>query len=363
MTGAAALPIRVLVVEDSRVMQVMLAGILSSDPGIQVVAAAGDGEEAVEAVELFRPDVVTMDLAMPRVDGLTALGHIMAVRPTPVVVVSAYAGPGSREAQLALALGAVDVVAKPAGSVDLGLEGLRDEILRKVRTAARVRPVRTAGPPPGPHPAPPGGRLRRPGGREPVACVVLAASTGGPAALLEVVPRLPGRLPAALLVVQHMPARYTGALARELASRSPLAVREAAAGDRLESGVAYVAPGDHHLVVGPAGRIALEGARAADGHCPSADRAMASVARWTGARAVGVILTGMGRDGAEGARAIRQAGGIVLAQDEASSVVFGMAQAAAALGAVDRVLPLGELPAGIVQAVERVVRGAGDGRR
>src|SRR5262245_3330250 len=317
--------IRVLVVEDSRFMRGVINTILSRDPETEVVGSAADGLEAVDAVCALRPDVVTMDVDMPRADGLTAVERIMSERPTPIVMISAYTRRDSSAAIRALELGAVDFVAKPSFTVDLGLEALRDEIVGKVRVAARVRPVRTArstttsvleGAPAGSS-EPPDEDGRR---HERAPCVIMAASTGGPAALLALVPQLRADFPAAVLIVQHMPAPYTSAFAAELGGRCALPVHEATNGESLERGVVYVCPGSQHLTVASTGRVGLHAPATRDGECPSADLAMTSVARRVGARSFGVVLTGMGRDGAAGARAIRRAGGLVIAQDESTSV-------------------------------------------
>lgn len=347
--------IRVLVVEDSRFMRGVIRAILAADPDIDVVGTAADGLEAVEAVMALRPDVVTMDVDMPRADGLTAVERIMAERPTPIVMISAHTRRDSTAAIRALELGAVDFVAKPSFTVDLGLDNLREEILRKVRVAARVRPVRTAV-----RPRATLGPVRAPASRPAddarpsdwTPCVVIAASTGGPAALLSIVPDLPADLPAAVLVVQHMPAAYTGAFAAALATRCPLPVREAEDGEWLRRGTVYVNPGGQHLTLAPGGRVVLHAPPTPDGQCPSADLAMMSVARRAGARSVAVILSGMGHDGAAGARALRRAGGIVIAQDEATAIVYGMPRAAVEAGVVDLVVGLDDL----VPTVDRCVR-------
>ncbi len=361
--SARAGRIRVLVVEDSRFMRGVIARILASDPEIEVIGAAQDGLEAVTAVACLAPDVVTMDVQMPRADGLAAVERIMSERPTPIVMISAYTRPDSTAAFRALELGAVDFVAKPSCSVDLGLETLREEIVRKVRTAARVRPVRTAraaGPGRSPRfPAPPAADAD--GTDEWAPCVVVAASTGGPAALLSLVPALPADLPASVLIVQHMPAGYTAAFARELAARAALPVKEAEDGERLARGTAYVVPGSRHLSLAPGGRVTLRAGRSGS-EVPSADVTMVSVARHAGPGALGVVLTGMGRDGAAGARAIRDAGGLVIAQDEATSVVFGMPRAAIELGAVDAVVSLGEMPTTLAAFVEEAAGLAARGR-
>jgi len=191
----------------------------------------------------------------------------------------------------------------------------------------------------------------------------MAASTGGPAALLALVPRLSADFAAAVLIVQHMPAPYTSAFADELAGRCAVKVREAVHGEWIERGVVYVCPGSHHLTLAPAGRIVLHASPTRDSECPSADLAMMSMARRVGARSIGVILTGMGRDGAAGARAIRRAGGLIIAQDEATSVVFGMPRAAAEAGVVNAVLPLDDIPSTLNGYVDDIVRTAKRGQR
>jgi len=343
--ASGAPPIRVLVVEDSAFMRGVIGQLLHSDPEIRVVGQVADGLQAVEAVTALAPDVVTMDVHMPRGDGLAAVARIMSERPTPILMLSAATHDGSMAAIRALELGAVDFLAKPSGRVDPGLDRLRDTLIQKVRMAARVRPVRTvvasgngaagaAAALPGLDPLPAGA---------PVPCVVVAASTGGPAALLGIVPALPRALPAAVLVVQHLPAPYTAQLARELAGRSAVAVKEAVDGDALRPGTVYVAPGSRDVVVARYGLLGLRAGERDDGACPSANLAMASAARYAGPATLGIVLTGMGADGALGVEAIARAGGRVIAQDEPSSVVYGMPRAAVATGCVNVVVPLAKV--------------------
>lgn len=361
--------IRVLVVEDSRFMRGVIRRILVSDPQIDVVGLAADGVEALDAVASLAPHVVTMDVNMPHADGLSAVERIMVERPTPIVMISSYTREGSVAAIRALDLGAIDFVAKPSGSVDDGLRALRHELIRKVKTAARIRPIRNA--------APRGSSVRAEttvalpvfgsgawsshaeavGGNgadnDWTPCVVIATSTGGPAALLNLVPQVPKGLPASVLIVQHMSRPYTSQLAKELAGRSSVTVKEAAEGDRLERGVVYVSPGSQNVVVSAAGRVVLRPATRVDGECPSANVAMTSVAQYSRSMALGVVLTGMGRDGAAGAQAIKRAGGVVIAQDEASSLVYGMPRAAVETGCVDGVFPLFKLPMIMMGYLER----------
>lgn len=353
-TRPAGKRIRVLVVEDSGFMREMIRQILHADSQIEVIGFAADGLEAIGAVAELTPDVVTMDVHMPHADGLAAVARIMAERPTPILMLSGATREGSAAAIRALELGAVDFIAKPAGRIDLGLDGLRETMIRKVKMAARVRPIRTVAISRGvPAPARPGEVLWGVPTPSPTeACVVVAASTGGPAALLTLVPALPGGLPASVLVIQHMPAPYTARLARELGARGALPVKEAEEGDRLTAGTVHVAPGSRDLSVSRHGEIRLRPAARDTDVAPSANLAMASVARYAGTLAVGVVLTGMGADGALGAEAIARAGGRVLAQDETSSVIYGMPRAAVETGCVDAVLPLARLPETLVACLQ-----------
>lgn len=354
---SATRPIRVLVVEDSTLMRGIIRDALAADPEIEVVGAVGDGAEALRAVDALAPDVVTMDVVMPRSDGLEAVARIMSERPTPIVMLSAHTRTGSAAAIRALELGAVDVVAKPAAELGLGVGALRRELVKKVRLAARIRAVRTATRAAAPRPCEHREVVAGRGAWTP--CVVIAASTGGPAALLATVPALPATLPASVLIVQHMPAPCTSAFARELGARAALPVREAADGDRLRAGTVYVCPGARQATVDGRGRLQVRAPDAPAVECPSADVVMTAVARHAGAAAIGVVLTGMGRDGAAGARAIRAAGGLVLAQDEASSVVFGMPRAAIEQGSVDAVVAIDDLVPTLCAFVEEraAVRG------
>jgi two-component system chemotaxis response regulator CheB len=359
--------IRVLVVDNSALMRRLLIDLLGADPQIAIAGEAGDGLEALAAVERLRPDVVTLDIDMPRMNGLEALHELMRTRPTAVVVVSGLARPDVVIA--ALQDGAVDVVCKPSGPMSVDLYKIQHELLDKVRAAALVdvqalaaRAARMARLPavtPGPLRArAPRARVTRPA-TELRRVVAIAASSGGPQALDVLLPALPGDLPAALLVVQHMPAGFTASLAERLNRRCALTVREAEQGAPLEPGHVYIAPGGRHLLVEPdpdAGRQAAPAMRLqlgddppVRGLRPSANLLMRSMARHLGTRGIGVVLTGMGSDGAEGCQAMRRAGGRTLAQDEATSVIYGMPRAAAACA--EAVLPLDALAAALVALV------------
>jgi two-component system chemotaxis response regulator CheB len=343
--------IRVLIVDDSPFVRQALARMLESAPGIEVVGTAVDGQDGVQKVAALRPDVVTLDVRMPRMDGLEALQRIMEAHPTRVLLLSSLTQEGGDVTLRGLELGAMDFVDKSAAQGHMNLSSLTEELVGKIRALAaepRLRP-----------PAPPAaGRVRRTraqprGPRAEV--VVIGASTGGPPALQAIIPRLPGDLAAPVLVVQHMPVGFTRSLAERLAVRSALAVREAEEGEALAGGVVLIAPAGQHMKLRkrPQGaRVWLDDEPRQALHRPSVDVLMASAARHYGPRALGIVLTGMGTDGVEGLQAIRAAGGRTLAESEESCVIYGMPKAAAEAGVVDRMVPLGQMAQEILDAVE-----------
>jgi len=349
--------IRVLLVDDSAFMRKVMQGILSTDSALQIVGEAGDGREAIELAETLHPDVISMDINMPHLDGLQATEIIMSQNPRPIVIVSSESHDGARGTLRALQLGAVDFVCKPSSAINLDMNNVRDELIRKLKTASKVRVVRTATRPKSPQAkalldVP---RLSRaatgPASGERHPLIVLAASTGGPAALMQLVPGISKNLPAAVVLALHMPANFTGQFTEQLAEVSAIRVKAAEEGEALCPGTLHVCPGSHHLRISPAGLIQLDDSPRISGYRPCADLTLESAAAWGGAMTVGVILTGMGNDGARGVVAVRAAGGYVIAQDEATSMIFGMPQESIQTGAVDEVLPLDAIPAALERRV------------
>jgi two-component system, chemotaxis family, protein-glutamate methylesterase/glutaminase len=357
---------RVLVVEDSTFMRRVLESIFNSDDQLQVVGHATDGREAIALAETLKPDVITMDLNMPHMDGLQATAHIMTTNPRPIVVVSSETREGADKTLKALELGAIEFVTKPSAGIDLDMQSSKEELIRKVRMAAKVRVVRTASrmvtavQGAGTGPAGPVQRVRlaqptpivQAELRFPV--VVLAASTGGPATVMRMAPGFTKDFPAAVFLVQHMPAAFTTQYALQLAEFTGVRVKEAEAGESVQPGTLYICPGGQHLRVTPTGRVQLDGASGRiEGYLPNIDVTMESIAAYAGAMSIAVVLTGMGSDGTRGARAIKSAGGLVLAQDEATSVIFGMPAEAIKAGVVDQVLGIDD----IYPAIEKRVLG------
>jgi len=348
--------IRVLVVEDSLFMRKVLEGIFNADEQLQVVGNAKDGREAVALAESLKPDVITMDINMPHVDGLQATAEIMTTNPRPIVIVSSESREGAASTLRALELGAIEFVAKPSSAIDLDMQSVKEELLRVVRTASRLAlTIQNANG--SKTPAPASVRVRpspMSGLDQRFPIVVLAASTGGPATVMRIAPGFTGDFPAAVILVQHMPAAFTTQYATQLAEFTGIRVKEAEANESLQPGTLYICPGGQHLRITPTGRIQLDGTSGRiNGYLPSIDATMESVAAFAGPLSIAGILTGMGNDGAQGAKAIKTAGGLVLAQDEATSVIFGMPAEAIKTGAVDQVLSIDD----IYPAIEKRVLG------
>ena len=331
----------VLVVDDSAFMRRLITQIIDASPEFRVIGTARNGLDALKQVEALDPQIVTLDVEMPELDGLQTLGYIMSETPRPVVMLSAAATRSNVDLTLrCLELGAVDFVRKPSGPISLDLETVGETLLGALRAATLVNLhgvqllARPRFVPPAPRVAPSNARF----------AVAIAASTGGPRALAEVIPNLPGNLGAAVFVVQHMPPGFTQSLAARLDSMSHLRVTEAAEGEAVEVNHVYLAPGGQHMRVIPTpggqSMIALDSGATIWGVRPAADPLFASVATLFRSQTIGVVLTGMGRDGSDGLQAIRVAGGIGIVQDKATSTIYGMPQAALNRAGADRVCAL-----------------------
>ena len=334
--------IKVLITDDSLFMRAAIKKMLVSDGRFEVVGEAKNGREAVDKVAALRPDVCTMDFNMPLLDGAGAVREIMKTHPTPVVMLSAHTKEGARETFEALAAGAVDFLAKPSGEVSAELQRIAGALVAKVAAAATAKPMAMVG---AARAAAPAARLTAPRGVGLVGpkVAVVGVSTGGPSALGRFLPRFPADTSLALIVVQHLPSGFTAALAERLDGLCAIRVREAVDGDRPQAGLALVAPGDHHLELEFDGSVKITDGPEVNGVRPSVDVTMRAAAQVFGRRAVGVVMTGMGRDGADGMRAIKAAGGATLVQDEASSVIWGMPRACVEAGCADRVVALDAL--------------------
>lgn len=332
-------PIRVLVADDSDLFREVLSRVITADPAFEVVAAAADGYQAARLAQALKPDVITMDINMPDADGFSGIARIMAETPTPILVLTV--NPEETVGFRALSLGALDILEKPQADADLDDYGTT--LRSRLRLLAGVRVIRHLR----------GLRAQRPAAARPVAhsdVVVVGASLGGPRALATLVRALPAGFGAPVLVVQHIAEGFTEGLANWLDQESKLTVRTARDGEVLRPGQVLLAPTGRHLVV-TRGHARLSDAPAVDSFKPSVTPLFLSAAEAYGARVCGVILTGMGRDGADGLQAVKRAGGHTIAQDEASSAVFGMPRAAIETGAVDRVLPLEEIPRALQELV------------
>ncbi len=343
---------KVLVVDDSAFMRKVLSDLFTAEDDFTVVDVARNGEDAVDKVKRLKPDVVTMDVEMPVLDGLGALERIMKESPTPVVMVSSLTREGADATIAALAKGAVDFVAKTAGPIS-SIDQIRAEIIAKCR-AASLANVKQLVRPPAP-PPPPTARLPAFAPYPQEQIVAIGTSTGGPRALQEILTRLPGNLPCPVVVVQHMPPGFTRSLADRLNTLSALTVKEAQSGDELRPGLAVIAPGDYHIGLAREGHktvVKLNQEPPLGGHRPAVDPMFESVARIYGPRTLGVILTGMGHDGSRGMKAIKAQHGRTIAEDQSTTVVFGMPKAAIELGVVDKVVPLPDVAGEIVKHLQ-----------
>lgn len=341
-------PIRVMVVDDSVVVRKIVTDVLSSDPDIEVVGTAVNGKIAVGKVEQLKPDLITMDIEMPEMNGIDAVRAIRAARNrVPIVMFSTLTERGASATLDALSAGANEYVTKPAnvGSVSQSMESVREQLIPKIK-ALTGRPV-TVGPAAAPPPPPPRPAVARTGPRKVPAVLVIGSSTGGPEALAQVLPKLPATLPVPVLVVQHMPPVFTRQFAQRLDRLSPLRVVEAADGSPLVPGTVHLAPGDHHLVIRATARGLHTGLNQGppENFCrPAVDPLFRSAVTAYDGAVLALVLTGMGSDGRNGAAEIRAAGGTVVVQDQATSVVWGMPGAIAQAGLADEILPLDRIP-------------------
>jgi len=352
--------IKVLVVDDSLLVRKALARALSADPGIDVVGTAVDPYDAREKIKLLNPDVLTLDVSMPRMDGITFLKNLMRLRPMPVVMVSSYTADGARETLDALELGAFDYVTKPSGG-RVDIDQYKTEVLQKVKAAARAnmsslsRTRKKAEE--GINAAVGGLSMRDPLERAKVKSKMIAigASTGGTEALKDVMRLMPAECPP-IVISQHIPASFSAPFAKRLNESSAVTVKEAEDGDLILPGHAYLAPGDDHLLIvreGASMRCRLSKSPPVNRHRPSVDVMFDSVVQTIGKNAVGVLLTGMGNDGAKGLLNLKDVGAMTIAQDEKSSVVWGMPGEAVKLGAAQKIEPLTRIPDRIMEAVRK----------
>jgi len=345
--------IKVLVVDDSAFMRKIISNILAGSPDIEVMGTAKNGQEAIEKVTHLRPDVVTMDIEMPVLDGLQALGYIMSECPTRVIMLTGAESEHGDLTMTAFQYGAIDFIQKPSGNISLDMEKIRDDLIKKVLAAARVEvhklgfieekvikkekivsPVRT--------------KVKK--------IIIIGSSTGGPRALQQVIPLLPSTLQAPVLVVQHMPAGFTKSLAERLNSQSMMKVREAVEGDIIQTGTVLIAPGDFHMIIkqqridGELREvIGLTKGEKVQGVRPSVNVLLESAASIYGPNSVGVILTGMGSDGSDGIRKLKLAGGKVIAEDESTCVVYGMPRSVIEQNLADYVLPIHKIAQSIAE--------------
>ncbi|MGV2620074.1 UNVERIFIED_CONTAM: chemotaxis response regulator protein-glutamate methylesterase [Halobacillus marinus] len=345
--------IRVLIIDDSAFMRRILTDILERDARIEVVAAARNGRDGLEKMEALEPDVITLDVEMPVMDGLTTLEIIMQKRPTPVVMVSSLTKEGADSTIKALSLGAVDVIQKPSGSISLDMETVQYQVIRKVIAAGGANvtalPTSTKQEKQRTHP-----RLRAENRRN---LIAIGTSTGGPRALQEVLTSLPRELPVPVLIVQHMPKGFTKSLSERLNRLAEITIKEAEDGERLERGTAYIAPGDFHMTVRERGGewyTVLDQTPALSGHRPSVNRLFSSLSDLAGVTPSVVVMTGMGADGSEGLHKLKQKirHTYSITQSEATCVVYGMPKAAVKSGLSDEVADLEDISKALILSLQ-----------
>jgi len=337
--------IRVVVVDDSAVMRKIISDIIEEDPHLEVVGTARNGADSLGVIERLKPDVVTMDIEMPKMDGLTALSHIMAENPVPVIMISAMDKRSADITVKALSMGAVDFISKISGTISLDLSRIADTIREKVKVASTVK-VETVKP----TVAIPRSLTRKPA-KPSNRVILIGASTGGPKAIPELLGRLPRDITAPILIVQHMPEGFTASFADRLNWYSSLEVREAKEGDVIRPGLVLIAPGNYHMELRK-DTIHINQNDRVQFVRPSVDILFKSAVETLGNRCIGVILTGMGSDGLQGCRAIKEAGGTILAQNEETCVVYGMPKAVVDNRLTDKVAPLTDLPRHLLRLLE-----------
>ncbi|MFC3122663.1 protein-glutamate methylesterase/protein-glutamine glutaminase [Agaribacter flavus] len=347
------MPIRVLVIDDSALIRSLLSEIISHDPELELVGAAPDAYVAKDMVVQLKPDVITLDIEMPKVDGLTFLDRLMKAKPTPVLMISTLTEKGAEATIRSLELGAIDFIPKPKIDVAKGMGEYQAEIVSKIKLAARSKPRRF-------NPEKCSSKVTPIQYKGTEIIVGIGASTGGTEAIKEVLMGLSPAFPATV-ITQHMPPNFTKSFAKRLDGMCKVKVKEAEDNERLLPGNVYIAPGDKHLEVmrhGADYRTKLNDGPLVSGHKPAVDVMFASLAKTVGKNTVATILTGMGRDGAQGLLALKQAGATTMAQDEASSVVFGMPKVAIELGATANIIPLEKMSAALTKAIESVGAGS-----
>jgi two-component system, chemotaxis family, protein-glutamate methylesterase/glutaminase len=354
--GQAKKRIKVLIVDDSALVRRILTEMLSSDASITVLGAAHDAYDAREKIKALNPDVLTLDVEMPRMDGLTFLRNLMRLRPMPVIMVSSLTDKGAEVTLDALSIGAVDYLSKPKSDLAATLADYKEELIAKVKAAASARVRATAPAASASADAIVAKRDPRRQLRTTERIIAIGASTGGTEAIKEVLIRLPPDTPG-IVITQHIPKLFSGAFARRMDACCQVSVCEAEDGQQILRGHAYVAPGDMHLLVVRDGAryvCRLDQGPPVNRHKPSVDVLFRSVAQQAGRNAIGVILTGMGKDGALGLKEMRDAGGRTVAQDEATSIVWGMPGEAVALGGAEDVLPLGDIWSHVVRLADEM---------
>jgi len=371
MSGTPERTINIVVVDDSAFMRKAITLMLESDPLIKVIGTARDGEEGIEKVKQLKPDLVTMDIEMPRMDGLAALREIMATNPTPVMMISSLTTSGAQATLEALEMGAVDFIPKQMSFVSLDIVKIKEDLLAKIKDIARrkgvlmsrprqrqfgrisVPPVR-GGTAPGAAPKPVAVTPSVPITRRrshPIGIVAIGSSTGGPPALQSVITKLPRNLPVGVVIAQHMPPMFTKSLADRLDSLSQVTVREAVDGDKVEAGVVLIAPGGKQMTVRRRGgqtNVVVSELPNTTLYRPCVDVMMTSVAEGFSATTMGVILTGMGNNGVVGLRLVKQRGGVIIAQNEATCVVYGMPRAVIDAGIADHIAPIDDVAAEMI---------------